>query len=102
MIRFQTIKEKWNWTPIRNCEGRYILRNAPPCLTVEKLLGEQIRVETYHLDRAADPVSVVHLRGGGLISYAKPDGMFVHTLGNQEGFMRKLKQLGIEVPSASR
>ncbi len=49
---------------------------------------------------ATDPVIVVQLEGGGLISYARPDGSFVHTLNTSEGFTRKLVQLGITLRAA--
>jgi hypothetical protein len=31
--------------------------------------------------------------GGGIISYVKDDGKFIHTLNTKEGFGRKLDQL---------
>jgi hypothetical protein len=54
-------------------------------------------VVTEHLVAAAkDPVIVASLEDGGLISYRKPDGTYVHTLNSREGFARKLRQLGID------
>ena len=47
---------------------------------------------------ARDPVHVAALDGGGLISYARPDGSWAHTLNTPEGFARKLAQLGIVLP----
>ena len=44
---------------------------------------------------ARDPVIVTPLDDGGLISYRKADGLFLHTLNTREGFERKLRQLGI-------
>ena len=44
---------------------------------------------------AKDPVLVVPLKNGGLISYRQPDGRLIHTLNTAEGFSRKLQQLGI-------
>jgi hypothetical protein len=40
-------------------------------------------------------VLVVVCEGGGLISYRKPDGSYVHTLNTKEGLNRKLDQLGL-------
>ena len=40
---------------------------------------------------------VATLEEGGLISYRKSDGRFLHTLNTTAGFRRKLEQLGIEV-----
>jgi hypothetical protein len=44
---------------------------------------------------ARDPVAVVRFPGGGLISYRKPDGRWLHTLNTADGFARKLEALGI-------
>ena len=44
---------------------------------------------------AMDPVIVTAFDDGGLISYRKAEGMFLHTLNTREGFERKLRQLGI-------
>ena len=46
-------------------------------------------------DSCTDSVVVVALPDGGLISYEKVDGDFVHTLNTPEGLRRKLLQLGI-------
>jgi hypothetical protein len=43
-------------------------------------------------------VVVTPLIVGGLISYRRPDGTFLHTLNTAEGFARKLSDLGIELP----
>ena len=52
---------------------------------------------TEHLVAAAkDLVMVAPLTDGGLISYRKPDGVYIHTLNSREGFERKLQQLGIQ------
>jgi hypothetical protein len=51
---------------------------------------------TEHVPAAArDPVVVARLDDGGLISYRRPDGTYLHTLNTREGFERKLQQLGI-------
>ena len=44
---------------------------------------------------AKDPVIVTPFEDGGLISYRKADGLFVHTLNTREGLERKLRQLAI-------
>ena len=44
---------------------------------------------------AKDPVIVTPCDDGGLISYRKADGLFLHTLNTREGLERKLRQLGI-------
>jgi hypothetical protein len=56
----------------------------------------------FRTDRARDPVVVVKLQDGGIISYKKPDGKYTHTLNTQEGFERKLAQLGISLHRASK
>ena len=65
-------------------------------LSPQQLLGEAVDVSVYQVEAADDTVLVVTLDEGGVISYQKPDGLFVHTLNTPEGFRRKLRQLGID------
>jgi hypothetical protein len=44
---------------------------------------------------AKDSVIVTPFEDGGLISYRRADGTFLHTLNTREGVERKLRQLGI-------
>lgn len=67
-------------------------------MPVTAIAGHETQVSEYRSGAARDTVLVVVLDGGGgLISYRHADGSYVHTLNTQEGFARKLKQLGIEV-----
>jgi hypothetical protein len=99
-MSFNKLLESWNWKPIRNCPGRYILCGPEAGLQrPAALIGDEVEVGVYQTDAADDTVMVAALAGGGLISYQKPDGSFVHTLNTPGGFQRKLRQLGIDVPS---
>ena len=42
---------------------------------------------------AADPIELVMLDDGAILSYRKSDGRYVHTLNTFEGLARKLAQL---------
>lgn len=94
-MTFDGLAKAWNWKPIRNCPGRYILQGVPANLSPQEILGDEIEVKEYQVDSAKDAVVVVKLEGGGLVSYRRKDGSFLHTLNTPEGFMRKLSQLGI-------
>lgn len=96
MKSFDQLLGERNWTPIRNCPGRYVLRGADSCLSPADVLGEQIILSEHKSSAARDAVLVVRLNDGGLISYRRADGSFLHTLNTGEGFERKLRQLGIE------
>jgi hypothetical protein len=97
-MTFNQLLERWTWKPIRNCPGRLVLSGAKADLSCEELLGEAVDVDVYRPDAAKDTVLVVKLDEGGLISYKRADGSFVHTLNTPEGFRRKLLQLGIGTP----
>jgi hypothetical protein len=86
------------WVPIRNCPGRYRLTGANPNLSVRDLLGPESRIDSFQVERAQDLVLVAPLDQGGVISYQRADGSFVHTLNMPDGFTRKLAQLGIVLP----
>jgi len=99
LITFDQLKVSWTWKPIPGCPGRFVLRGHPPDVTVKDLLGDDVDVRSFRVDTARDLVLVAPIEGGGLISYARPDGTFCHTLNTEEGFQRKLDQLGIRWPS---
>jgi len=46
---------------------------------------------------AQDEGLVAWIAGGGILSYRRSDGTYVHTLNTSEGFARKLAQLGIDL-----
>lgn len=54
-------------------------------------------VREFHVSAAKDAVLVVRLIDGGLISYKRSDGSYLHTLNTAEGFARKLTELGIRL-----
>jgi hypothetical protein len=58
-------------------------------------VSRHVQVTEHLVAAAKDPVIVAPLADGGLISYRKADGTYVHTLNSREGFERKLRQLGI-------
>lgn len=90
---FDGVLGLWPWRPIPNCPGRYKLptSTSPP----HAVAGIDTEAERYRVPAARDPVLVVRFAAGGLISYEQPDGSFVHTLGDAEGFARKLIDLGL-------
>ncbi len=69
--------------------------NADSSLPVAALVGAEVYVAEHVVDTAQDKVLVVVVEGGGLITYARDDGSFLHTLNSPSGFDRKLRQLKI-------
>src|SRR5262249_33011762 len=94
---FEEISKIRNWKPIRNCPGRYLLSEPNPSPDLEDLLGGPVEAREYRVEKARDAVVVVKLDHGGIISFKRADGSFLHTLNTPEGFERKLAQLGIEI-----
>ena len=94
--------QRWNWHPIRGCPGRLVLRGAPPNLSLSDLVGPAVPIQSYGVAAARDQVLVAILSDGGLISYRRDDGSYVHTLNTPEGLARKLGQLGIGGPNTSK
>ena len=98
MKSFDELFRERNWQPIRNCPGRFVLREGDGGMSLAQILGEEGGCVSRHRVKAArDVVLVLRLdAGGGIISYARADGSLLHTLNTPEGFERKLLQLGIE------
>jgi hypothetical protein len=97
-MTFAELFETFEWRPIRNCPGRYVLRhgtNSEP--GVEDLTGRLRRASEYRTSAARDVVIVAALDEGGIISYKREDGSLLHTLNTPDGFERKLRQLGINL-----
>ena len=93
-----TFDEVWRtgrWEPLRNCPGRYRLLLAESKNPLCQLLGESVRIDEYRIYTARDVVLVAELLDGGMISYRRADGTYLHTLNTAAGFDRKLRQLGI-------
>ena len=86
------------WRQIPNCKGRFTIAEPGPGLSISELLGEDCRPLEVNAVMARDAILVVPLEGGGVISYRRENGSYLHTLNTPEGFRRKLKDLGIELP----
>ena len=95
-MSFDELMKAWDWRPLRNCPGRYVLHGARNNLRPQDICGDEVEVNEFTVDAAKDTVLVVKLNDGGLISYRRADGSFLHTLNTLEGFRRKLAQLGID------
>jgi hypothetical protein len=97
MTTFDELMTKWDWKPIRDCPGRYKMSASPADLSPADLLRPEAEVKMFQVASARDTVVVASLGGGGLISYKRADGSYLHTLNTADGFERKLKDLGIEL-----
>ncbi|KAF4696787.1 hypothetical protein FOZ60_015695 [Perkinsus olseni] len=116
----QKLWEGHKWKEIKNCPGRYVSpRNRTICsLTPTEVLDSLIgSVRWVPVTSTTTPSAVVgrlgsrvisrgaHMTastskdacwffafcdGGGLITYEKADGIFVHTLNTESGLMRKI------------
>jgi hypothetical protein len=96
MPDFASLLDKFQWRAMRNCPGRFILAEAASRLQPDDIIpGAPVR--EYRVQAAPDPVLIIVFDGGGIISYRKPDGSYLHTLNTDEGFARKLEQLGISL-----
>ena len=96
-MNFEELKSRWTWKEIPNCTGRFILAQKETTLTPEGLVESQVEPFEFQVAAAQDPVIVVEFDDGGLISYRKEDGSYLHTLNTLAGFRRKLQQLGISL-----
>jgi len=95
-LSFEELAARWKWRKIPGCPGRYSLSPAAFSGQPEALVSGELQVREYRSAHAPDAISVAVIEGGGLISYHKADGRFIHTLNTPEGFKRKLLQLEID------
>lgn len=87
---------------MRHCPGRFLLAGVRRDLPPEDLLGPGAELFEFDVEAARDKVLVAQLDEGGLISYKRADGTYLHTLNSSEGFSRKMLQLGIAPGDRSR
>ncbi|MGE0710154.1 MAG: hypothetical protein AB7N76_07440 [Planctomycetota bacterium] len=93
---YAALQETGPWRAIRGCPGREVLPGISEASPAD-LVGASSLVHRFEVAACPDPVYVAEVEGGGLISYGKPGGGFVHTLNTPEGFRRKLADLGIDL-----
>ena len=94
-MTFDQIMSRWPWRAIPNCPGRFVLSSGRSSLAPSEIVSPSIAISDHVVPATPDPVVVAEFEDGGLISYRKPDGSFVHTLNTSDGLDRKLRQLGI-------
>ena len=94
-VTFSALFNRLAWRPIPNCPGRYVLAAGPVAMTPEDIVPGASDTSEHVSVAARDPVVVTPFEDGGLISYRKAGGMFLHTLNTRDGFERKLGQLAI-------
>jgi hypothetical protein len=99
-MSFAELYRRWSWRAIAGCPGRFVLCDAQLGAPAT-WLDATVTIHCFSVAGARDPVLVAALSDGGIISYARPDGSFVHTLNTPEGFARKLEQLGIALATES-
>lgn len=92
--------ERFDGQLIRDCPGRYVLRGADGSAGPRAVVGPLGKVTEHVVASARDKVVVTWLGEWGLISYARADGTWLHTLNTPDGFRRKLADLGIPFDEA--
>ena len=92
---FSALFSRLAWRQIPNCPGRYVLVAGPVATPPEDIVPGANDGRDHVSVAAKDPVIVIPFEDGGLISYRKSKGMFLHTLNTREGLERKLRQLAI-------
>jgi hypothetical protein len=94
-VTFSALFDRWAWRPIPHCPGRYVLAAGPVAETPGDIVPGSNSGSEQMCAAARDPVIVTPFDDGGLISYRKAGGQFLHTLNTREGLERKLRQLGL-------
>ena len=94
-VTFKELLARFPWRAMRGCPGRYLLAGGPTTSPPGILFGD-LSFREARSAHAPDRVLVAAVGGGGIISYARENGTFVHTLGDGTGFACKLHALGLQ------
>lgn len=92
-MRIDMLLSMLEWSAIPNCPGRYVLKTDLTRVPPDRLVGERMPMRALRSPHAADPIELVMLEDGAILSYRRPDGCYVHTLNTSDGLARKLAQL---------
>ena len=66
---FKELKSRWNWSPIRNCPGRFILIEEDKTISPEDVIVAAIEFSEFQVEKAKDTVVVGRIIDSGMISY---------------------------------
>lgn len=93
MRNFDQIFSAYLWKPIVRCPGRWVF--AEVGVEVSDIVGARVSVAPVTSVSARDAIVHIPVEGGGIISYQRSDGSYVHTLCTQCAYLRKLAMLGL-------
>ena len=100
-ISFDHLFSLYSWKEIPHCPGRYLLikqdNERLETVSPTTVLSNQVPIEIFNSEVCRDRVHVGKFSDGGLLSYEKSDGRFVHTLNNLSGLTRKMTHLNIQL-----
>lgn len=99
-ISFERLFQLHPWREIPHCPGRYLLRKKAN-EQLKFVSPNEIAIEIFNSDVCPDRIHLGRFIDGGLLSYEKSDGTFVHTLNNPSGLQRKMTHLCIISSSSS-
>ena len=95
-MKIEDLLKRFQWEQIPNTNGRFTLNRAEPPRSIAELVDSQeTEIKQYPSAHQQELIFVVELEDGGLISYLRKDGSFIHTLNSQNMFKRKQWELGI-------
>ena len=98
-LSFNHLFHLYSWKEIPHCPGRYLLSTQDnrrlETVTPTAMLNNQLTVQIFVSEVCRDRVHVGKFSDGGLLSYEKSDGTFIHTLNNLSGLARKMNHLNI-------
>lgn len=90
--------QKWSWEEMSGSPGRFRFAEPSAAPGVEELLGPDVARREMPSAASEDAIVLAELEDGGLISYRRANGTWLHTLNTRSRFRRKLWELGIEKP----
>ncbi|CAF0927136.1 unnamed protein product [Adineta steineri] len=96
---FMKLFTLYSWKEIKNCPGRYLLTKQDNehlrLISPSEILNNKISIQIFDSEICRDRIHIGKFIDGGLLSYEKSDGTFVHTLNNISGLTRKMNHLNV-------
>lgn len=96
-LDFITLKQAYAWKKIRGSADRLVFTKENGDMDPNQIVAGRAKVRRFDDTTARDLVYVAKIKDGGLISFMRKDGSYIHTLNTQETFDEKLAELGINL-----
>jgi hypothetical protein len=87
---------RFSWEQMSGQQGRFVLADASDPPSLGALTGDGVPSRRVPSISGGDEIHLVPFDDGGLISYLRENGQWLHTLNTPRAFKRRVWDLGLD------